>query len=193
MIGGTLEYLMSSLPHLTFQHTEEARHQVIGLLEKYAGYLDKALSPVEILDGEARKFLPADAFAVFQKIHLNNIHEPEFQMDKSKVLSAYSTFTFQLKGDIKKWRTLPDESENKSIKNKVESIIGEGTPLEKEIQIMQHQWEKLNELSAGHFSDFEALVTYKIKLMLLLRWWSFNMEKGMEHYTNVTKKTAHGR
>lgn len=186
MMADTLEYLMSSLPNLTFQNTDKVKHRVLSLLQKYAGNTAGELSPVEILDGEAQKFLPALKFSVFQKINLKNIHEAEFRENKSKVLFAFSTFTLGLKKEIKEWRTLQNESEKKAVKHKFENIIGEGTPLEKEIRIMRYQWEKLEELSAGHFADFEALVTYKIKLMILLRWWSFNMEKGMENFSRMT-------
>ena len=186
MIGGTLEYLMSSLPDLSFRNSEEVKRGVIGLLEKYAGPAAERLSPLEILDDEAQKFLPASAFPVFQKINLGNIHEDEFRESKSKVLSAYATFTFELKKEIKAWRTSQNEGEKKAVKTKVEHLIGEGTPLEKEIRIMQYQWNKLEALSAGHFADFEALVTYKIKLMILLRWWSFNVKKGLVIFHQMT-------
>jgi hypothetical protein len=185
MIGGTFEYLMSSLPNLSFQNTEETKQGVLGLLQKYAGKAVE-LSPVEILDSEAEKFLPTSAFYIFQKVSLKNIHEREFREHNSKVLSAFSKFTFELKKETKVWRKSQQEKEGKTVKNKLEEIIGEGTPLEKEIQIMKYQWNELEELSAGHFADVEALFTYKIKLMILLRWWSFKMEKGFEKFTQIT-------
>ena len=186
MIGGTLEYLMSSLPNLSFQNTDEAKQRVLGLLQKYAGNAATELRPVEILDSEAEKFLPASAFYVFQKINLKSIHQEEFHKNKSKVLSAFSKFTFELKNEIRAWRKPQHENEKKLAKNNIEKIIGEGTPLEKEIQIMKYQWNKLEDLSAGHFADIEALFAYKIKLIILLRWWSFNMEKGFEKFTRMT-------
>lgn len=186
MIGGTLEYLISSLPNLSFQNTDEVKERVIGLLEKYAGNMYKEAGPAEILDREAAKFLSASTYAVFQKIKLNSIHEPEFRNSKSTVIAAYSTFTDELKRDITVWRTRKDEGDKKSIKNRVEDIIGEGNPLDKEIRIMKYQWEKLETLSKEHFSDFEALVTYKIQLLILLRWWSFDAETGMRNYIRMT-------
>jgi hypothetical protein len=188
MIGGTLEYLMSSLPDLSFQNSDEVRQRVTGLLKKYAGPGGEELSPAEILDGEAQKFLPASVFYIFQKIDLKNIHEAEFQKNNSKVLAAYSTFIFQLKKEIKTWRTSQNESDKKAAKNKLENIIGDGTPLEKEIQLMKYQWHKLEEFSAGHFADREALFAYKIKLLILLRWWSFDAEKGFKKFTKMTAK-----
>jgi hypothetical protein len=191
MIGGTLEYLMSSLPHLSFQNTDETKERVIGLLEKYAGTFDQKVSPAELLDREAKKFLSASRYAIFQKINLNTIHAHEFQKSSSEVIAAYSSFTDELKRDVTLWRTLKEDGD-KSIKNKVEKIIGEGNPLEKEIRIMKYQWEKLETLSKEHFSDFEALVTYKIKLLILLRMWSFDADKGMKNYIRLTINNRHG-
>ena len=186
MIGGTLEYLMSSLPNLSFRQTEETKGQVLSLLKKYAGNTAGTLSPLEILDSEAQKYLSASDFAIFQKISLNNIHEEAFRNHRSKVLTAFSNFIFELKDSLKKWRIAQKEGQKKAINHKFESITAEGTPLEKEIRMMKYQWDKLEELSIGHFADFDALVIYKMKLMILLRWWSFNVEKGMAHFTQIT-------
>ena len=186
MIGGTFEYLVSSLPSLSFQNTEEAKGRVFSLLQKYAGVGGNEKSLVEILDSEAEKFLPVSTFYIFQKINLRNIYDLEFQQSKSSVLSTFSRFTFDLKNEIKQLRISQKENEEKSLKSNLEKLIGHGTPLEKEIQIMKYQWEKLEELSVGHFSDLEALITYKIKLMILLRWWSFHVERGFENFTRMS-------
>ena len=186
MISGNLEYLVSSLPGLTFQNTAEKRERVFGLLHTYAGAAAKDLSLLEILDIEAQKFLSPSTFEVFEKINLRNIHEPEFQESKSIVLSSFSKFSHELKEDIRRWRISHNDHEEKSPKSKVGKIIGQGTPLEKEIQIMKYQWEKLEEISVGHFANAEALTTYKIKLMILLRWWSFHAEKGFENFVQMT-------
>ena len=186
MIGGTFEYLMSSLPNLSFQNTEELKGRVISLLQKYAGVGANEKSMVEILDSEAEKFLPASTFCIFQKINLRNIHEKEFQQSKSTVLSTFSKFTFELKNEIKQMRISQKESDEKSSKSSLEKLIGQGTPLEKEVQIMKYQWEKLEDLSVGHFADLEELIAYKIKLMILTRWWSFQTEKGFENFTRMT-------
>ena len=186
MIGGTFEYLMSSMPNLSFLNTEESRESILGLLLKYSGNTSEELSPAAILDNEAKKYLPASAFDIFQKFNLKNIHEEEFQKSKSRVLSAFSKFTFDLKNEIKQLRTNEKGNEKKTLQSSVVKLISEGTPLEKEIQIMKYQWSKLEELSVGHFSDMEALFSYKIKLIILLRWWSFNAEKGFENFIQTT-------
>ncbi len=188
MIGGTYEYLMSSLPDLQFQNTNEVKQEVTGLLQKYAGSVADQYDPVKILDIEAQKFLPVSRYRIFKKMNLKNIHNEDFQHIKSKVVSNFSRFSFELKTQLKAWRTAQNSDERKSVKNHLDHILSAGTPLEKEIQIMKYQWHKLEDLSAGHFSDVEALFTYKLKLLILLRWWSFDAQTGFEKFTRITTK-----
>ncbi len=179
---------MSSLPNLSFQNSAEAKQKVLGLLEKYAGSAAEQLSAAEILDREVQNFLPTSLFNIFQKINLKNIHEEIFQKNKSNVLSNFSKFNFELKKELIARRTSKNGSKKKTAKNNLEKIIADGTPLEKEIQIMKYQWQKLEDFSAGHFSDLEAVFAYKIKLLILLRWWSFDAEKGFAKFTKMTVK-----
>ena len=192
MLGGTYEYLLSSLPNLLFQNTEEVRARTVNLFQKYAGGNSEPLSLTEILDLEAQKYLPKSAFEVFQKLNLNTIHEASFQNSKNTLLSAFAKFNFELKSELKKWRISQGENDGKAEHGKIEMIIGEGTPLEKEIQIMKYQWNALEDISAGHFADIEAVFSYKIKLMILQRWWSFDTRKGMRQFIQMTQNQADG-
>ena len=65
MVGGTLEYLMSSLPNLSFQNTDEARQHVLRLLRNYAGPGAVEWSPIAILDNEAQKFFASNRHCTF--------------------------------------------------------------------------------------------------------------------------------
>jgi hypothetical protein len=187
MIGGTLEYLMSSLPNLTFRNTDEAQRRVLGLLRSYAGEAAKNLTPAQLLDREARKFLSARDFAVFQQLNLKNSHQAVFRKGQNKVLAAYSAFSLELKLAIKEWRTLNGANDQSASPHDLAAIIGAGNPLEKEVRIMKYQWDTLEELSIGHFADVEALFTYKIKLLILQRWWSFDREKGFKRFLKMTQ------
>lgn len=189
MIGGTLEYLMSSLPHLTFHNTAEAQERVLGLLRSYGGPTTDTLSPTQILDEEAQKFLSPTAFSVFQRMNLKNIHQPEFREADIPLLAAYSAFSLEFKVAIREWRTPSNEGDHKAANEQLTALISTGNPLEKELRIMQHQWATLEALSAGHFADVTALFTYKIKLLILLRWWSFDREKGFQRFLKMTENT----
>lgn len=185
-MGSTYEYLMSSLPDLSFLNTEEAKKKVLGLLSKYVGAGAEGYTAAEMLDREAGKFLPTNAFATFQKLRLRNIHEAEFQQSRSKVLATFSAMTFALKKELKIWRIAKQEGRSPS--SRIAAIVGEGTPLEKEVRIIQYQWEQLEELTAGHYADIEAVFAYKLKLLLLERWWSFDTEQGWAKFSQLTTK-----
>jgi len=184
MIGSDLEYLMSSLPHLSFQNTEEVQEQILNLLYQYGGDDEGLISPLKILDNEARKFLSNKVFEDFQKINLKDIHHSSFQNHRSQVVSDYSKFILQYKSALSEWRD--PKNEKKSIHADLESISGDGNPLEKEEYLLEYQWKKLEELSSGHFADLEALIIYKLKLSILVRWWSFDVKAGYDKFILIT-------
>ncbi|MEM8848028.1 MAG: hypothetical protein AAGD17_13085 [Bacteroidota bacterium] len=185
---GNLEYLMASLPHLSFQDTEEERTKVLSLFLKYAGNSEDKEDVVIILMQEAQKFLSVMDYEIFQKVDLNTIHQETFQKSKNKVLSTFSKYMNALKIDLEKLRILRKNGEEPSDLNKQFLPLIPGTPLEEEEQILKWQWNMLEELSIGHYSDFTALCLYKLKLSLLLRRWSFNEKIGFDHFLNLTQK-----
>jgi hypothetical protein len=188
MITGDLEYLISSLPHLSFENTNEERSSVVSILKKYANTSEAKKGIVAILEGEAEKFMKPEVYQIFQQINLKNIHSQAFRESKNKVLASFANYMYALKKDIQELRIFrKNESESTSKKPAIPLVPG--TPLEEEIQLLKWQWGKLEELSTGHYSDFGALVIYKLKLLLLLRWWSFDKERGFDNFLNSTKKT----
>ncbi len=63
MITGDLEYVMSSLPYLSFQDTDEERSKVFSILKKYAAPSEAEKGIIVILEEEARKFLNPKAIS----------------------------------------------------------------------------------------------------------------------------------
>lgn len=188
MITGNLEYVMSSFPHLYFQDSDEERLRVLSILRKYAGPLGEEKSIIAILDEEAGKFLTAKASRTLQQIILEDIHKEIFQRSKNKVLSAFSIYVYRLKKDIEQLRVSRKKGSHTAMTQKQPLPFTPGTPLEEEIQILKMQWDKLDGLSIGHYTDFGALIIYKLKLLLLLRWWSFDPKVGFANFLNITKK-----
>lgn len=184
MLSGTLEYLMTSLPHLQFTNALEVRNRVQSIFKAYASDESKA-SLSFALNEEAAKFLSTKKEQLFSKIELNTIHKSEFQNSTSPVLSGFSNFNLKLKNQLKARRDSKKESSDTSPKKINISILEDANPLEQEIQIMTLQWQEVEQLSVGHFSDFDALVAYKIKLMLMERWWSFDKTKGYDKYLDL--------
>ena len=67
----------------------------------------------------------------------------------------------------------------------------EANPLDRELQIMQWQWEKLEDIQAGKAFTLDEVIVYKLKLELLFRLQSFNVERGtavLDSVVNPRKK-----
>lgn len=192
MITGDLEYMISSLPYLTFQDTDEERSKVFSILEKYASSSESEKNLIPLLDAEAKKFLAPKAYRIFEQIDLETIYSASFQKSKNQELAAFSTYMYSLKKDIRQLRISRINGVESATKKASMPLIP-GNPLEEELQLLRWQWDKLEALSIGHYADFGALVIYKLKLLLLLRWWGFDQEKGFEKFLNSTKMTEDGR
>ena len=186
MITGDLEYIICSLPHLSFQDADEERSKVLSIFRKYAGSVETEKGIIAILEEEARKFLGAKDYSVFERIQLDTIHKKTFQKSGVRVLSAFSTFVHSLKKDVQQLRISRKKGAGHTTKKPILPFLS-GNPLEEETQLLKWQWDKLEELSIGHYSDFGALAIYKLKLQLLLRLWGFDQEKGFAIFLNSTK------
>lgn len=191
MFSGNLEYLMSSLPHLQFTNAVEARDRVHSIFKAY-NLEEQASSLIPILNKEAAKYISSEKEHVFRQITLDNIHSSDFQNSNYPVLSGFSNFNWKLKTQLKALRDARKESLETT--TKATNFIGleEGNPLEQEIQIMNLQWQEIEHLAIGHFSDFEALIAYKIKLLLMQRWWNFNETVGYDTYLDIIKTRDDG-
>lgn len=188
MILGDLEYVMCSLPYLSFQDTDEERSRVFSILKKYAGPAESEQDIITILEKEAGKFLDPKAYGVFRQISLDTIHSDSFQQSTNHVLATFSKYVYALKKDVRQLRYSRRKALDSPVKKPDIPLIP-GTPLEEEIQLLRWQWDKLEEISIGHYADFGSLCIYKLKLLLLFRWWNFDREKGFANFLNSTKTT----
>ena len=187
MIGGNLEYTMSSLPYLEFQASEEARRKVISLMRKYKGAPEGEVDIISIFEAEAGKFLTPKQQRVLEEIDLEHIHEPGFQKGQNRVLALFSAYRYQLKLALRELRIARRSGLELKTGTKPPLPLSPGSPLEEEVQLMRWQWEKLEELSIGHYADFGALCAYKLKLLLLQRLWDFDAEQGFKKFERITE------
>ncbi|MEL7122434.1 MAG: DUF2764 family protein [Bacteroidota bacterium] len=183
-----LEYLISSLPYLSFQDTDSEQSRVTSLFMKYAGPVGQELGMLDILHKETAKFLPPNAQQLFCELDINTIHHPVYGENKTKIVAEFSKFMTAQKAAIKSLRTARKANKKELSPLEYQVLpIKQGTPLEEEIQIMELQWKKLEELSLGHYFDWVALVVYKLKLMILIRWWSFDQQKGFDVFNQTVR------
>ncbi len=67
-----------------------------------------------------------------------------------------------------------------------ESVL-EGNPLDRELQILRWQWEKLDSMAVGKNFTLADVIVYKMKLQLLFRIQSFKAERGAAVMASVFK------
>ena len=188
MITGNLEYLLSSLPDLSFQHDGDVRQRVEFILRKYAGQLGGHKDLVSLFMDEAIKFIPEKVAELLNRINLQSIHESQFRGNRLNLLSEFSDFMYAFKSSLCAYRIARRKASVQNTQMESTFPIQPGTPLEEEVQLLQMQWDKLDDLAAGHHYDHEALIIYKLKLQILQRWWSFDQEKGMKIFSTLTQK-----
>lgn len=176
---------MSSLPRLSFHNSGEVRRRVLSVLEKYAA--GGVRDPVDLLDEEARKFLPVRAYENFRRIRLDRIYEPSFRAGYCRLVVAFSRYDAWIRQEIARLRRARKDRRNDDLTPPASALITAGNPLQEELQLMRLRWDKLEELCVGHYADLDALAAYKLKLMILLRWWSFETERGFELFRQLTK------
>ncbi|MGB1270861.1 MAG: hypothetical protein ACPG5T_02175 [Endozoicomonas sp.] len=54
--------------------------------------------------------------------------------------------------------------------------------------VMEAVWNKLNELSARHRFDFEAVVIYLLRWNLVARWTAYNGDDAVERFNDLTQQ-----
>ncbi|MCA0132196.1 hypothetical protein [Winogradskyella alexanderae] len=187
MLTGNLEYLISSLPNLTFSYSDTVKLEIRGLFQKYASNEEDSQDLVSILHDDASKYLSPSEFNRFKTIELKSIHLPNFRDSSVDVVAKFSKFMHHLKSELKDYRI-----NRKSIESTGKlhyEILGElpENPLKAEEYLLGLQWQKLETLSLGHYANFSALTLYKLKLEVLLRWWQFDAEVGFEVFQQSLK------
>ena len=188
MLSGNLEYTMSSLPNLTFSNSEATQHEVSLLFQKYALSNQKSGDIIAMLNDESAKFLSTGSRKMFQNIQLNTIHQEEFHTHKLPAVAKFSKFMWQLKHEIKHYREAKASAGNQAKATYVFIENLPKDPLQAEIQLLKLQWQKLEQFSIGNYANLTAIILYKLKLQVLLRWWHFNTENGFKVFQDTLKK-----
>jgi len=68
---------------------------------------------------------------------------------------------------------------------KLVQILNQKDLLVRERQIDQFKWDYLNELTLFKYFTIEVILSYTLKLKILLRWENIEMEKGKNRFDNI--------
>ena len=152
-------YLLCSLPSLTFGQAPP-----ISFEEFYS---------------DSQKQLSSGHFKMLEEISLRRIHPAA----KGK-LKSISELNAGLQNDLGEIRKAKVEKRHANLAHLPKAVNGLN-PLEREKQIMQWQWEELNDLEAGSTFSIINVLVYKLKLQILIRMNSFAQEEGVKVLASV--------
>jgi len=146
-------YLISSLPALSYGKTPPIS------LEEFRGM--------------AKNELSSRSFKVLDQVSIRAV---DSKVRKSKVKSVFN-MQLALLEDISEIRKSRTEN-RKAIPGHLPGSLLEVNPLDREMQIMQWQWEKLDAIATGKSFTLAEVIVYKLKLQLLFRMNSFSIKRG---------------
>jgi len=159
-------YLMSSLPSLSFGQTPPIAFEEFNHM--------------------AKSELSARSFKVLEQVSMRGM---DGKSSKTKLKSMNKMQSGLLK-DISEIRNSRTEKRQVSLALLPDTVL-EVNPLDREMQIMQWQWENLDALVSGKSFTLTDVIIYKLKLQLLFRMHSFSIERGecvLDSVVNPDKK-----
>ncbi len=72
-------------------------------------------------------------------------------------------------------------------RREVDELLANDNPLERERALDHLRWRRLDSLEAGHPFDFDRLVVYRLKLLLLDKWTRFDSETGARNLAELVE------
>ena len=126
-----------------------------------------------------------DAKRQLSSRHFKAVQSVDIQKLEAKVgVKSISSLLETIKGDLSEVRKAKKQSRQAKPERLPLSAL-KGNPLEREMNIMQWQWEELQDIEAGKTFTLTEVLVYKLKLQLVERLYSFDKVKGAEVLASV--------
>jgi hypothetical protein len=198
------EYIISSLPYLTLDYKYdqgEGFYTVLDQIRENLGEKDaRALD--FLLDGYNAKKLDADFYAQALKSPIRFIRDYfrfDLNLRNAKVrylnrvlarpdeqdLITGKGNEFDEDLDIDGYRFTGGEFEEEL---KVQNALESASLLDREMNLDEICWEKINSLETFHYFDLTAVLAYVAKLHIVDRWLSLDEEKGRELFRKLVQE-----
>lgn len=167
-------YEINALPMLRFGEEPSVT------LEEFTALCDGQLSP--------------DIAASLDRVSLEPDGQPSCEVERQwqawetylrNQLVALRAFRYSL--DASSWLR-PDLDAFPTERRQVEEIMANPDPRGRERELDRFRWQRLDDLGVGHTFDLAALVLYKLKLLLALRWCSLSVEESRTRHEHLVAK-----
>lgn len=132
---------------------------------------------IDEFNDDAKRQLSARHFKALQSVDIQNLNT-------EVGIKSISSFIKSIKEDLSEAREAKEQSRQVKIERMPNSVLL-GNPLEREMNIMQWQWEELQDIEAGKTFTLTEVLVYKLKLQLVERLYSFDENKGAEVLASV--------
>lgn len=132
---------------------------------------------IDEFNDDAKRQLSARHFKALQSVDIQNLNT-------EVGIKSISSFIKSIKEDLSEAREAKEQSRQVKTERMPNSVLL-GNPLEREMNIMQWQWEELQDIEAGKTFTLTEVLVYKLKLQLVERLYSFDENKGAEVLASV--------
>ncbi len=167
-------YLIACLPYLSFQ-----KPQAISILE---------------FSSRCNSYLKKNDFEVTQSIISGN---PNKAAQSLKVVSEWLKWDMELRAELaglrakaKGWTESLDAAKQgakTSSYNLAMDIFSAASPMDADEMLELARWRRLESLEHGQYFNLEWLAVYCLKLQIMERRGSFDMQTGMDRVANILK------
>ena len=125
---------------------------------------------IDEFNDDAKRQLSARHFKALQSVDIQ-------KLDAKVGVRSISSLLETIKEDLSEVRKAKKQSRQAKPERLPLNAL-RGNPLEREMNIMQWQWEELQDIEAGKTFTLTEVLVYKLKLQLVERLYSFNKVKG---------------
>lgn len=132
---------------------------------------------IDEFNDDAKRQLSARHFKALQSVDIQNLNT-------EVGIKSISSFIKSIKEDLSEAREAKEQSRQVKTERMPNSVL-RGNPLEREMNILQWQWEELQDIEAGKTFTLTEVLVYKLKLQLVERLYSFDENKGAEVLASV--------
>jgi len=137
---------------------------------------------------EAGKWMSGRELKSLSKADLNSLIPDH---SAPLIFREYQQFEIELRRRTAVLRRREKEGNEPKVSDRLDQVLSEGNPLDKEIGLLKLRWDFLEDLEQGHYFDLEFLIVYYLKLQVLTRVFTFDKEQGTKVFDSVCE-VKHG-